>query len=204
MPLDTLANVKTALAVTGTADDPLLTQLQGVADSFIETHCGRSFLGGTFTEYHPGGSRVLFLTNYPAAAVTEIRVDPDRGFGPDTVLAADRYVLHPARGVVENLDGSFVPMLFEWATRDGDFPNAVRVTYTTPTAAVPAAVCCAYAELIGHWFRQAKTRAAAGQLNVIEVPSADGQTVYPWGQSMGYHIPAGVKDLLAPFRVPAF
>ena len=75
MAIDTLANVKQALAVTGTADDALLGQLQAAADSFIETFCGRTFAGGTFTEYHPGGAKVLFLTSYPVASVTSVRVE---------------------------------------------------------------------------------------------------------------------------------
>jgi hypothetical protein len=203
MPLDTLANVKTAIAVSGTADDAMLTHLQAVADSYIETHCGRSFVGGAFTELHPGGGGVLFLAHYPVTAVTEIRADPNREFGTDTVVDPDRYTVHAARGVVEYHDGAFVPLVFAWTVRADDFPDTVRVTYTVPTGAVPAVVCGAYAELIGHWYRRAKTDAAAGHLNVTETPSADGQTVYPWGQAAGYPVPAGVKELLAPFRVPA-
>jgi hypothetical protein len=203
MPLDTLANVKLTLGVTGTADDALLTQLQTVADSFIETHCGRNFLGGTFTEFHCGGGQLLFLNNYPVLAVSEIRVDAEREYGPETIVPADRYVVHTARGVVECRDGPFVPALPGWEVPPDAFPQAVKVVYTVPTASVPQAVCCAYSTLIGHWFRQAKTHAATGQLNVIETPSANGATVYPWGQSMGYHVPASVKELLAPFRVPA-
>ena len=204
MPLDTLANVKQALAVVGTGDDALLALLQAVADSYIDTHCGRNFAGGTFTELHPGGVKLIFLRNYPIAAVTEIRVDPLHDFGGETVADPDRYVVHSARGVVEHLDGSFVPMMFQWRAPTDDFPQAVRVTYTTATEAVPGPVCRAYAELIGHWYRQAKTYAATNQLNVSEVPGADGPAVYPWGQSYGYKIPPGVNEMLAPFRVPAF
>lgn len=202
MPLDTLANVKTALGVTGTGDDALLTQLQAVADSFVETFCGRSFAAGPFTEYHPGGGRVVFLTNYPVAAVSSVRVDPDREFAAETEVPADDYVVHSARGAVEYRHGPFVPMVFEWAVRTDQFPEAVRVTYTA-TGVVPATVCQAYSELIGHWFREAKTNVATGQLNVSEVPGTGGSTVYPWGQSYGYKIPPGVKELLTPFRVPS-
>ena len=35
-------------------------QLQAVADSYIDTFCGRSFVGGTFTEIHPGGVKLIF------------------------------------------------------------------------------------------------------------------------------------------------
>ena len=203
MALDTLSNVKTFLAVTGTADDTLLTQLQAVADSFVETFCGRSFSGGTFTEYHSGVAHLIFLANYPVVAVTDLRVDVGREFAADTVVPAERFVVHKARGVVECLDGRFVPSLSGWTPHPNAFPEAVKVVYTTAAASVPAQVCLGYAELIGHWFRQAKTHAATGQLNVIEEPTANGPTVYPWGQSMGYTVPKGVKELLAPFRVPS-
>lgn len=202
MALDTLANVKQALAVTGTTDDALLGQLQAAADSFIETFCGRTFAGGTFIEYHPAGAKVIFLTNYPVAGITSVRVDASRGFDPSTTLPADRYVLHPARGVVASDDGPFVPSLPGWEVPADAFPNAVRVEYTTAANQVPAAVGRAYTELIGHWYRQAKTADATGQLNVLEVPGSSGPTVYPWGQSIGFKIPIGVKELLHPFRGP--
>lgn len=202
MPIDTLANVKQAIGVTASLDDTMLTQIQGVADSYIETYCGRAFAGGTFTEYHPGGAKVIFLNDYPVTGVTEIRVDASREFDPTTVTPADRYVLHPARGVVECLDGPFVPSLPGWDVPADAFPNAVRVEYTTATGQIPAAVQRAYAELVGHWYRQAKTAVATGQLNLIEQPGTGGTTVYPWAQSLGYKIPPGVKELLRPFRGP--
>lgn len=202
MPIDTLANVKQALAVSGSGDDDLIEQLQGAADSFIETFCGRAFAGGTFTEYHPGGAKVLFLDNYPVSGVSEVRVDAGREFDPTTAIPEDRYVLHPARGVVESTDGPFVPSLPGWDVPADAFPNAVRVEYTTATGQIPAAVGRAYAELVGHWYRQTKTAAATGQLNVIEQPDVGGTTVYPWSQSLGYRIPEGVKELLRPFRGP--
>lgn len=198
MSIDTLANVKQALAVSGTDDDALIGQLQSAADSFIETFCGRAFAGGTFTEYHPGGAKVIFMANYPVSGVTDVRVDAAREFDPTTAIPADRYVLHAARGVIESVDGPFVPSLPGWEVPADAFPNAVRVEYTTATGAIPAAVERAYAELVGHWYRQTKTAATTGQLNLIETAG----TVYPWGQSVGFKIPPGVKELLRPFRGP--
>jgi hypothetical protein len=125
-------------------------------------------------------------------------VDAGREFDASTTLPADRYVLHPARGVVASDDGPFVPSLPGWEVPADAFPNAVRVEYTTATGQIPAAVQRAYTELVGHWFRQAKTAAATGQLNVIE----EAGTVYPWGQAVGFKIPTGVKELLHPFRGP--
>ena len=198
MPLDTLSNVKLGLAVTGIGDDALLAQLQASADSFIETACGRNFGGGTFTEDHPGGGHLLFLKNFPVAAVGSIKVDATRVFPADSLVPAVDYIVHADRGVIELLDGNFIPTLPGWNVGRDAFPGAVRVVYTLATGAVPAAVLQAYTDLVGHWYRQAKTHAATGQLNLVE----SGGTVYPWGQSSGFKIPGGILALLRPFRSP--
>jgi uncharacterized phiE125 gp8 family phage protein len=202
MPLDTLANVKTQLGITTSADDTLLTQLQAAADAFVEEYCQRSFLGGSFTEDHPGGARAAFLRNYPVTAVTSVKVDPNRAFGAETVIDAASYHVHADRGVVESLGGPFVPSRPGWPVGAADFPGAVRVAYTTATGAVPAAVQRAYAELIGHWYRQVKTHVATGQLNQSDRTDAGVVTSYPWGQAGGFRLPAGVLQLLKPYRVP--
>jgi hypothetical protein len=108
MPLDTLDNVKLGLGVTGTADDDLLTRLLDHATAYVCDHCGRMFGGGPYTEVHPAGRAAVFLANFPVTAVTDLRVDPHRAFGADTVRAADTYVLHAERGVVESLTGPFL------------------------------------------------------------------------------------------------
>ena len=199
MAIDTLAAVKTILCVTGTADDDLLTELQAAADSFVGIFCGRSFEGGAFVEDHPGGGRLLFLRNYPVIALTSVKVDAAREFAADSLVPAVRYAVHADRGVIEMIDGTFVPTLPGWNVGPDAFPGAVRVAYTTATGAVPAAVRRAYADLIGHWFRQSKTHAATGQQNVTGCAG----TTYPWGQSTGYRMPESVLALLRPFRVPA-
>ena len=198
MPLDTLPDVKVLLGVSGSGDDILLAQLQEAADSFIETYCGRSFVGGTFTEDHPGGGHLLFLKNFPATAVSSLKVDATRVFPTESLIPAARYVVHADRGVIELLDGTFVPTLPGWNVGAAAFPGAVRVVYTTATGAVPAAVCQAYSELIGHWYRQTKTHAATTQINIVQT----GDIIYPWGQSSGFKIPEGVLALLRPFRSP--
>jgi hypothetical protein len=193
MAIDTLANVKTLLGVTGTTDDALLTKLQAAADDFVTRHCGRAFDGGSYTEDLPGGSRVLVLTNYPIHAVTSVNVDPTRTFAPATVVPSTEYFIHPDDGTIESLGTAF--------GRVGE-PGVVRVVYTTAANSVPQSVALAYAELIGHWYRQVKTQVATGQLNVIQETDGTSVTEYPWGQSGGFRIPNGVLALLAPFRVP--
>lgn len=193
MALDTLANVKLHLGITTSADDALLTQLQAAADAFIEEHCSRTFTGGSFTEDHPGGARAVFLRNFPVSAVTSVKVDTNRVFGAETTLDASDYILHAERGVIESVEGPFVPFAA---------PASVRVAYTTPSSQVPAAVTRAYAELIGHWYREAKTAVATGQQNLLQQTSGTTVTEYPWGQSGGFRLPTGVLQLLEPYRVP--
>src|SRR5688572_1680191 len=109
MPLDTLANVKTSLLISGSADDALLNRLLDAADSFVAEWTGRNFAGGTFTEAHPAGRSLVFLRNYPVSSVTSVKVDAARQFGSETVRAADTFVLHADRGVIESLSGPFLP-----------------------------------------------------------------------------------------------
>jgi hypothetical protein len=202
MALATLDEVKTALGVTGPGDDVLLEQLRAAAEGFVEQHCGRAFAGGSFTEYLPGGGRMAFLRNFPVDSVASVYVDARRVFDPPTLRAADTYHVHAARGVVESLDGPFVPPRPDRAGRSDLFPGAVKVTYSAP-AAVPAAVRKAYTDLIGHWFHQVKTHVATGQVNVLQTTSGTTVTAYPWGQAGGFSLPAGVLQLLKAYRVPA-
>lgn len=203
MALDTLSNVKLALGVSGTTDDSLLTQLQAAADAYIVEHCGRSFEGGSFVELFPGGRRLLVLKNYPVASVTSIEVDSSRQFGAETIRDPSEYVVHIDRGVIENLAGPFVPSASGRSGADM-FPGAVRVSYTTATSSVPAAVVRAYAELIGHWYRAVKTHVALGQLDQLSEFENGILTEFPRGLSEGFSLPPGMLELLQPYRSHAF
>lgn len=198
MPLETLATLKTQLGVTTSADDTLLSQMQTAAEGYIQTYCGRAFGGGTFTEYHPGGARLVFLSNYPVDSITSIHVDVERQYTSDTLMPTSRYLLYPGRGVIEGLDGPFVPSLPGWKVSTEAYPDAVRVVYTVPSGNVPGVILRAYSDLVGHWYRTAKTHAATGQVNVIEQAG----TVYPWGQSIGYRVPSSIVEMLQLERVP--
>lgn len=109
-------------------------------------------------------------------------------FPAGSVRAATSYVVHPDRGVIESRDGPFGPSR----------PGAVRVVYTAD-ATVPDDVKQATLLLAEHWYREAKTHAATGQLNVGT--AADG-TAYPWGQVTGYRLPPTVLQLLGAAREP--
>ena len=197
--IDTLANVKVALLISGSTDDAILTRLMDGADAFIAQHTGRDFAGGTFTETHTAGRGVLFLRNFPVTSVTSVKVDPARQFGAATVRAADTYVLHADRGVIESLTGAFLPP--RAGARD-DWPAAVQVVYATATSAVPAVVKEAFGQLVGHWYRQVKTFADQEYQMLTERLEAGDVKTWPWSLPAGMKLPSSVLQLLQPYRVP--
>ncbi len=197
--IDTLSNVKAALLITGTGDDTLLTRLLDGADAFIAQHTGRDFAGGTFTETHPAGRSVLFLRNYPVTSVTSVKVDPARQFGSDTVRAADTYVLHADRGLIESLTGPFLPP--RSGVRD-DWPAAVQVVYATATSAVPVQVKDAFNQLVAHWYRQVKTFSDQEYQMLLERTEGTDTKVWSWSLARGLQMPPGALELLEAYRVP--
>ena len=200
MPLDTLSNAKSVLLVSGSGDDTMLAQLLDAADSFIEKYTGRSFAGGTFTETHPAGGPMLFLRNFPVASVTSLKVDADRAFGSGTERDTASYAIHADRGVVESRTGPFLtPYRKGWA----DWPESVKVVYTTATGSVPAAVKQAFSDLVGHWYRLAKTNLDANFLMLTESINGTTSKGYSWSLTRGLAIPPGVLKLLEPYRIPA-
>jgi Phage gp6-like head-tail connector protein len=194
MALDTLANVKSRLGITASADDTLLGLLQDSADQAVANYCNRDFAGGTFTEYHSGGSEFLHLRNFPVDSVTSVKVDASRVFGAETVIPASDYVVHAERGVIQSVAGPFLPRdrpglvnaeVRTW-TRG---PRVVQVVYATLTGQVPADVKEAYARLVGHWYRKVKTDVAADFQNVQQQKYGDTFVIFGADGS-----PAGLPD----------
>ncbi len=95
----------TAAVVAPAGDAALVARLTAAADQTVRRYLGRDFTAGPFTEHHPGGARLLFLAHYPVAAVTSLAVDAGREFPAGSVRLAASYLVHPDRGVVENLTG---------------------------------------------------------------------------------------------------
>ena len=197
----TVTDLKTDLLISGGADDDLLARLRDAAEGFVERHTGRSFAGGTFVEFF-GGSRALFaVRNFPLdAGSVDVRADAARQFGPGTSRDPEGYVVHADRGVIEVVSGGYL------RPRPGrgpaDWPGAVRVTYTTPAGQVPAAVTAAVSQLVGHWYRQAKTAAAADYQMLTGRTTGPDAVSYSWGLTTGLRLPPGVLQLLQPYRVP--
>jgi hypothetical protein len=209
MSLDTLANVKTRLGITTTADDALLVLLQNSADRWISNYCGRDFGGGTYTEYHPGGSEFVHLRNYPVQSVSSVKVDPAYVFGADTALSSTAYVVHPERGVIQSLVGPFAG----WADRRGlanqpvgnwvQAPRVVQVVYTVAAGPVADDILVAYAQLIDHWYRRCKTQVDVGYVNLRGHRIGGLEATYRVEQIAGLPIPPDIAILLAPYRVPS-
>ena len=172
----TVEAVKVALAVDGSADDALLGDLLASATAFAADYVGRSFAAGVYAESHRGGGFYLFLRHYPATAVIVSGID------------AATYRVHGERGVVESL-------------RDPFPAGELAVLVTLSADATPPGVVRAVVELVAHWYREAKTHAATGQLNVGTLRGSDGVTAsYPWGQSNGYRVPVAVTEALRRAR----
>src|SRR5437588_5885861 len=142
MSLDTLVNVKTRLGITTSADDALLGLLQNSADKWITNYCGRDFGGGTYTEYHPGGSEFIHLKNFPVQSVTSVNVDPGYVFAASTILSSSSYTVHLERGVIQSLVGPLAPRVDRQGLVNRDVyhwtrgPRVIQVVYVVATTAV--------------------------------------------------------------------
>jgi hypothetical protein len=138
------------------------------------------------------------LANYPVEDGWELRIDPGRMFTSDSIVPSDRVIVRADRGIVTLANGQ----QFVSSSGPYSYPRGVKFTYSTATSAVPDSVARASVELIGHWYREAKTWAATNQQNVRTKTDGTVITEYLWGQSGGYSIPTTVRKLLDPFRMP--
>ena len=77
------------------------------------------------------------------------------------------------------------------------------MVYATATGQVPAAVKEALAQLVGHWYRFAKTAADQNYQMLTSRIESSVQKDWPWSLATGEPLPPGVLQLLAPYRVPA-
>src|SRR5205085_8898558 len=110
-------------------------------------------------------------------------------FGATTELSATDYMLDADRGLVWSRDGPFDPSEL----------LVVRVVYTT-SAAVPADVKQAYADLVGHWYRHVKTMIAAQYQNVTQQTYGNATAIFAKGQIAGLPLPDDIARLLGPYR----
>jgi hypothetical protein len=198
--LETLANVKLALGISGTDSDGLLERLMISAGEWIREYTGREWTGGTFTEVHAAGYTLVFLRNFPVETLVSLKVDPKREFGPYTERPLTSFVVHRERGVIESVDG---PFLEPQEGGSGDWPGALQVVYTTPSGATPVAVREAFIQLVGYWYRLTRTAMVQNHELLVSQQSGTEMKTWPWPAVSGLpRMPAGVVQLLQPFRAP--
>ena len=97
--LTTIAAIKSALDITTTAKDTLITTLEADASAWIETECARTFGSASYTElFSPGRDRRvqnngarLVVKQYPIISVTSLHEDSDRVFDATALIAAADY-----------------------------------------------------------------------------------------------------------------
>lgn len=141
MTLTSLGSVKTAIGVTGNAEDTLLNQLIVQADRLIKNYCRYALESASYTEYPQGyGNRFLDLRQQPVTAIASIYQDPNRLFPADTLLTAGTdYDL--VQGRVVKLIGTWTQAV-QW-TKGLLSPEVVpsimclKITYTAGYAVVP-------------------------------------------------------------------
>jgi hypothetical protein len=118
----TLAEAKADLGLTDTTDDAVLTRhMEGLQGRF-EAYLGRTLLRGTdVEEILDGGMTWLLLTRFPVESVKTVHVDAAGAWGAETLIAADGYRIHKARGRVVYAGG-----VYGWPSGSRN----VRVVYT--------------------------------------------------------------------------
>jgi len=157
-----LADAKTHLRVSGTADDAYITALIAAATGAVETETGRALGEQTWIEYldaFPYG-REIRLQRPPLKSVTAVKYYD--GDNVEQTLAASKYTVHaqnePAR--VELNDGETWPTTY--ARR-----NAVSVEFVAGYATIPEALLFAVKFLIAHFY---VNRVPVSDRQAVQVP----------------------------------
>lgn len=202
-----LADVKTALNVTGSTDDAELQQYVNAAGAILENHPGYTVgdhvRQAPHVEWHDGGRDTIILNHYP--------VDP-------TTVTVAEYTGGTSQAIAYQPEdgGSFTG--YGWATADGSGDNGiivrtsggfrqawcgrVKVTYTAGVTTVPADLVLAAAVLVEHLWETQRGDGAGGLPTGLD-PDLDPASL---GAQFGpsFILPNRVRELLTPYqRTPA-
>lgn len=183
MALLTLAALKAALSVTGTARDAELAALIADATAQIKAYLGYDPEQTSYTEFADGtGGADLALAAPPLpVTITGVWEDRDRAFGSDTALTAGTHYLQrtlggAGLGELERLNAVWPFVVRREAGRLSGSPRpaagTVKVTYTAATAGVlaVASVCCL-------WECKAGSNAGATGVGLVTSDAMDGGAV---------------------------
>lgn len=158
--LTTLAQLKTALGISGVDQDTLLEPMLDAAESAFQRLIDRQLCLTEYTEYYSGrGTKVLLLNEYPVTAVTDVRVDSQGFWGSveDSFPATTAYTSGIHYALVKDGRASeastgklyHIPSVWpaQWRQTSGTLslvrrPGAgnIRVTYTAGYDVIPADV----------------------------------------------------------------
>lgn len=169
-----LVEAKLWLKVDTDADDALIAELIAAARAHLEELTGAAFILSTFVAswdrwpavgtYHGAPlTRELELPAAPLVEVTSVNYDDEAG-GEKTLAAAD-YTVEPTLG--HNRFGRL------WLNTDaslptiGDFPGALRVTFTAgyaDAATAPALAKIAIKQMLSLWYESARQGVNIGNI----------------------------------------
>ncbi len=169
----TLSEAKAHCRVSATDEDDLIESLIAAASEYVEKYTGRSILAQTWRLSLDCFKDEIILPYGPVQSVTTVAYYD--GEGVDQTLATGwllNNTVEPER-IEREVDAS-------WPSTQTRF-DAVRITYVTGFATVPAPIKHAMLLLIGHWFEH---REAVGD--------------------MMQELPMAVDALLANYRVHGF
>lgn len=178
-------------------DTAYLTALVAAVSSRLATWCGypRTAAGtaptmesATYTQYLTGvGGRSLTLPVWPVVSVTSIYDDPDLGWSSTYLVASSDYSL---------LDAVHGQVLLGTTATHGAWsttPGAIKATYVAGFATIDEQVKHAARTYVRHLLER---RRSAGRLSE-SANGASAQFVELTGP-----IPAAVRELLTPYRLP--
>lgn len=106
MDLTTLENVKDFLESTddwGATWDALIGSLVSDISAQAEAYCNRHFEKTTYTEYHDGGGKFIYLKNPPITSITTIKCSEIWDWAGTTAEDSGGYALNAAAGMVQYL-----------------------------------------------------------------------------------------------------
>ena len=92
-----IADLKTALAVTSTTDDALMRKIIDSASRMIDKYCGRKFYVEATTKYYDGATR-LWIDDLLSIDSSGLTTDEDGDATHENTLATTDYILYPLNG----------------------------------------------------------------------------------------------------------
>lgn len=177
-------------------DHPEITQritagVSAAIERFVNSHIEAKRV----TEFHngTGDSGIIFPRNKPIIAISALWDDTDRLFGDSSLFATADYEFDGSVGWIELVESTRSTLIPSGGTKFAKGVRNIRVTMTTGYATVPDDIMQAALDWGGHLYKQTDKNA----FGVTTIERADvSQGVRDLGK-----MPAGVKELLKPYRI---